>query len=336
MITVELILIPIGILLLYFGGHLLVVNSVKLSLQLSIPKYVIGGTIVALGTSMPEFFSVLAATRAQESVLIFSSLIGSNIFNVGVVFSLGILLQKQIKVENVSLHILDRMVLLASVVFPLVFAFFIGKGEIQRIEAILFLGAYVFYVVVLLRKKGNVPPADVEMLEQEYKGASKKQHSASPFLYVKIIVLILIAIVMLSYGGEFVVQAIQTILSRVEQNTQLARLLAVGIIAVGTSLPELVTSLVSLRRKENDVMLGNIVGSCIVNTLFILPIASLVFPIMVDRVLLLDVVYVVILHLWVISLSFYRSSKKWIKLQSVFFLLTIVGYFYILASTLRF
>ncbi len=331
------IMIPVGLVLLYFGGNFLIRSSIALSIRLSIPRYIIGSTIVAFGTSLPELFSAVAAARAEEGILVFSSLMGSNIVNIAVILSIGLLFLNQRSrwkiargVFRISLR--NRLFFLLSALFPILLAFAVTPNAIILGEGVFLLFIYCLYIFFLFKNHSGSASLEVEKIEESVQSEKSTRGS----FYVIHSALIFVSFAMLAYGGEIVVTAIRDILDSTQRTTKLARFLSVSVISIGTSLPELVTSLVSVKKQEYEVMLGNIVGSCIANMLCILPIAVFFSPVFITFDLLFDSAYLLLLVLWIIGLTASwkcNQAIRILKIQGAILFITVMGYFYSIAQT---
>jgi cation:H+ antiporter len=265
----TVLLFAAGLVLLSVGGEILVRGASKISSLMGISPLVIGLTVVAFGTSSPELAVSISSALDQQSDLVIGNVVGSNIFNILMILGASALLtplvvaQKLIKIE-IPLLI---AICLAVIVFS-------ADRLISRAEGfILFAGVllYVFFAVRESRRESKV-------IEEEYSkefGAKKKNTGT----YILNIVLILAGLALLVYGSTLLVDSAVAI-SRYFGLSELV--IGLTVVAAGTSLPEIATSLIAAIKKENDIAVGNIIGSCIFNLLAVLGITSLIFPISVS------------------------------------------------------
>lgn len=248
-----LLLLSAGLAALYFGAEWLVRGSSSLAVRFGVSPLLVGLTVVAYGTSTPELIvSVTAATNGQGAIAV-GNIVGSNIFNIGVILGLTALLCPM----RVQLQLL-KFDLPVMIAVSLLMLFFFRDGFIQFGEALVFLGLIVVYTVVnirLARQAGN--PASVET---EFAAGVPAPTSSTG----RDIGLIVAGLVTLIFGSRWFVSGA----------VDLARLLGwseavigLTIVAAGTSLPELASSLIAAWRKQPDIAIGNVVGSNIYNIL---------------------------------------------------------------------
>jgi cation:H+ antiporter len=261
--VLEILLLVAGLLLLIKGADWLVENSSAFARKKRISELAIGLTIVAFGTSAPELVvNVVAAYQGHEDI-VFGNVIGSNNFNL--LFILGVaglisplLVQKTTVWKEIPISLLAAVIL-----FFLVNDFFVDQqGTLGRWDAlvlILFFLAFLFYVY--------------KQLKSEPSTAREVVPSSSN---LKIFGFIILGLAGLIIGGRLVVDSAMEIAANLGVSE---KIIGVTIVAAGTSLPELATSVIAAFKKNNDIAVGNIVGSNIFNIFFILGISSMVKPI---------------------------------------------------------
>ena len=269
MIFLNILLLLVGFVLLIKGADFFVDCSSSIAKLLKIPSVVIGLTIVAMGTSAPEAaVSVSAGIQGSNEIAI-SNVVGSNIFNMLVVVGACALI-KPFTLDKTILK-RDFPVNIAASVLLLVFAF-IGSalGVIDGIVMLVLMIAYITWLVIAAMKNREESSEEIKTL--------------SPVVSVIFIIGGIAAII---FGGNLVVENAKAIASAMGLSETF---IGLTIVAVGTSLPELVTSIVASRIGENGLALGNVVGSNIFNLLFILGISSSITPIAVDSVAIFNIV----------------------------------------------
>lgn len=297
----EYILLLIGFVLLIKGADFFVEGSSSLARILRIPSVIIGLTIVAMGTSAPEASVSINAALAGSNDIAISNVVGSNIFNGLVVVGVCAVLaafqtNKDILKRDMPLNIF------VSAILCLMFL----DGKLSRTEGILLLAGMILYLCFMIRSALNnrEPGADIQTLS----------------LPVSLLYIVggLAAVI---FGGDLVVDK-ACIIARswgVSQN-----FIGLTIIAIGTSLPELVTSIVATRKGDSSLALGNAIGSNLFNILFILGMSSVISPLHVldESVIdcLLLTVSAVILYL------FARSKKKMTRLEGAICILLYISY----------
>lgn len=253
----------VGFVLLIKGADFFVDGASAVARLLRVPSVVIGLTIVAMGTSAPEAAVSITAGLTGSNEIAISNVIGSNIFNLLVVIGVC----AAIKAFATDMEILKRDMPINIGVTVLLFLFLLD-GRLGRIEGIVLLIGLVVYLIVVVRaalkNRTEIEKADAEEGE-------KKQLSIP-----MIILYILGGLLAIVWGGDLVVDNAQRIALSFGMSPMLVGL---TIVAMGTSLPELVTSIVASRKGESGLALGNAVGSCLFNILFILGMSSVLSPI---------------------------------------------------------
>ena len=261
----EILMIVLGFVLLIKGADLLVDGASSVAKRFRIPEIVIGLTIVSIGTSMPELFvSTTSALRGSADMSI-GNIIGSNICNLLLILGLSAMISP-VKFQKATRNIEIPMCFLFTVVF---FAICNLGGEISLMDAIillvLFVGflGYTFYVA----KKGLT-----EAKEEEPEAEKPKEKK---ILILKDILFIALGIVGLKFGGDFTVDNAVVIAEEVGLSE---KVIGLTILAIGTSLPELVTSVVAAIKGNDDIAIGNIIGSNIFNMLMIIGVSAMITP----------------------------------------------------------
>lgn len=251
----------VGFVLLIKGADFFVDGASAVARLLRVPSVVIGLTIVAMGTSAPETAVSITAGLSGSNEIAISNVIGSNIFNLLIVIGVCAI----IKAFNTDLEILKRDMPI-NIGITVLLLIFLLDGSLSRIEGILLLLGLIIYLVVVVRSA--LKNRTTESAEEEE--ADKVQ------TIPQIILCIVGGLLAIIWGGDLVVDNAQRIALSFGMSPMLVGL---TIVAMGTSLPELVTSVVASRKGESGLALGNAVGSCIFNILFILGMSSVLSPI---------------------------------------------------------
>lgn len=278
------ILLILGFILLIKGADFFVEGASSVAKLLKIPSIIIGLTIVAFGTSAPELaVSVNAAIKGNNGIAL-GNVVGSNIFNLLVVIGICAI----IHTVNVDKKILNRdhifNLILTAVLGVLLF---IGSdvSGMDGIILLVFFAIFLFYTIRLAFSDRQETKEDEKIL--------------SPILSGIYIIGGLLAIV---YGGDFVVDSASAIALQFGMSESL---IGLTIVAVGTSLPELVTSIVAARKGEPDIALGNVIGSNIFNIAFILGVSATIHPFSVQMSSVYDIVYLI-----AVSVLFYVFAYR--------------------------
>lgn len=257
----SILLVAIGIVLLYYGGDFLVRSAGALALRFGVSPMLIGLTVVAFGTSLPELAATLAAAFGGAPELAFGNVVGSNIANVGLILGLTALIYPLATRRGFLRRELPIMLGVVALLFPL-----LAGGRIGRWEgAVLALGL-VGFVVFLFRN-------DSELLEE---GEELGDPNAPLWRWLALIV---VGIVLLVLGAQALVTGAVGVARALGVPE---RVIGLTLVAFGTSLPELASSLVAALKRQTDLILGNIIGSNVFNVLAVLGVTSLVHPISLD------------------------------------------------------
>ena len=254
----------LGIVLLYLGGEFLVRNAVSLAARLGVSSLVIGLTVVAFGTSAPELAATLVSAFQGVPDIAIGNVVGSNIANVGLILGLT----AAIYPLQASLQFIRREIPVTVAIGALLFPVMAG-GLLGRIEGMILLallGGYLWYLF-----RSDDPPL-LEELEPEV------EPGALPPLWRSLLG-VAVGVALLVFGARALVEGAVTIATSLGVPE---RVIGLTLVAFGTSLPELASSLVAALRREADLILGNIIGSNIFNVLAVLGATALIRPIPVD------------------------------------------------------
>ncbi|CDQ41169.1 MULTISPECIES: calcium/sodium antiporter [Virgibacillus] len=299
----------IGFVLLIKGADLFVDGSSNIAKLLRVPTILIGLTIVAFGTSSPEAtVSIIAALEGTADVSM-GNVIGSNIFNLTLVVGIATIIFP-IKVENETIRKEIPFTLLASVALLVLISDTVLQGfdvnYISRSDGLiflLFLSVFMYYVIeVALKSRENVT----------------QEKSSHDIKWGKNILLTLLGLAGIIIGGQMVVDNGKDIAYSWGMSEALVGL---TIIAIGTSLPELVTSITAAIKKESEIAIGNIVGSNIFNILFVLGSSAVITPLDVNGKVVIDII--IMIALTVLLLVFSRTNYKIRKTEGV---ILVIGY----------
>ncbi|HEX3020741.1 MAG TPA: calcium/sodium antiporter [Chitinispirillaceae bacterium] len=311
--AVMIVFLIIGVVLLYFGAELLVKGSANLAIKCGVSPLVAGLTVVAFGTSAPELVVSIKAGFNGLGDIAVGNIVGSNIFNIAVILGISAMI-RPLKVHLNVLRI-DTPVMLAASVSLMAILF---DSKISRIEGILLFAGIIFYVVftVIAALRAGETKADfpVEQLIPD-----KKVNAVMDIIYV------ISGLGLLVVGSRFFVDGA----------VDLARIIGVSeaiigltIVAAGTSLPELATSVIAAIKKEEDIAIGNIIGSNIFNILAILGVSSTITPLSSTGVDQISLYFM--LGTAVILLPFMRTGFVLSRIEGFLLLAVYGGYMYYL------
>ena len=302
----KYIYLIVGFVLLIKGADFFVEGSSSVAKKLRVPSIIIGMTIVAMGTSLPETSVSVSASIAAKNDLAISNVIGSNIFNLMVVCGICAVLCP-LTVDGTTLK---RDFPFSIVMAGLLMALGGIDGVVGRFDGILFLVLFVVFLLIMIysakkSRDNSAPEAD------EYK--------IMPVW--KCILYMVGGIAAIAAGGEMVVEGASDIARAFGMSENL---IGMTIVALGTSLPELVTSVVAARKNELDMALGNVIGSNIFNILFVLGIASAISPVSYTNENLIDSAVLIIMSM--IVLIFCLPKKRLIRWNGAAMLALYAGY----------
>lgn len=313
--ALDILLLIVGMVLLVKGADWFVSGSSEIAKALKIPPLIIGLTLVSMGTSAPEAsVSINSAVNGMNDMSI-GNVVGSNIFNTLLILGVSSLIVPLSIGKDIKRYDIPVMVCIYGVL--LLFGFVITPLKLDIFESVTLLALFAAYTAFLIirAKKAN-------------KGLALAGGSSTPQTAEKkkrpITVSIILAAVGLAgiiFGGDLVVDNASDIAKAVGMSESLVGL---TIVAVGTSLPELVTSITASVKKENDIAIGNVIGSNIFNIIFILGLSSTISPLTLDRAALVDML--VMFGSGVILLLIALFSKKMQRWQGAVTLLLYVGY----------
>ncbi|MGJ8738369.1 calcium/sodium antiporter [Zobellia laminariae] len=275
----NLLFIALGLILLIAGGNWLLKSAVALSLRLNIPKIVIGMTVVSFATSAPELIVSIKAALDGFPDLALGNVVGSNIANLGLVLGITILMGS-IDVRR-TFYTTDWPVMMAASL--LFFGFIYFDGELQQYEGIIMVVVLFLFLVYLLRFQKQA--VEDEAPEDD-----------EPLPLYKLVLFLGLGGTALWGGSELLINGAVGLATLYGVSE---RIIAVTIVSVGTSIPELAASVIAVIKKEKAISLGNLIGSNIFNLLAVLGITSIITPIRVmDEGLLSSDIF------WMLGISF--------------------------------
>lgn len=300
----ALILLVVGFVLLIKGADFFVEGSSSVAKMLKVPSIIIGLTIVAMGTSLPECAVSITASMTNNNALAVSNAVGSNIFNLMVVCGFCALFHP-LTVDKSTLK-KEFPFSIACAILLLVCGYF--AMELGRVDGLILLAVFVCFLVWMVRSALKAR-----------ENAGDEKYEVLPVW--KCIVFIVGGIIAIKYGGDFVVDGASMIAGKMGLSPNL---IGLTIVACGTSLPELVTSVVAAKKKELDMALGNVIGSNIFNILFVLGVAAAISPIAFIMENIIDIAILIAMSLlvWI----FVWTKQKLDKAEGAIMLLLYAAY----------
>lgn len=272
----DILMIILGFVLLVVGADMLVKGASNIAKKFHIPEMLIGLTIVAIGTSAPELIITITSTQSSSTDLIIGNAIGSNLCNL--LFILGLMaVIRPVKIDKEARNFHIPMAFLASTVILLMGLGILGNSTqyINQIEGFFLIILFIVYFSYPIIKEFEdiINSYKKEKLERQNSSNknSKKRKINIPFS----LLLIVVGVFLLKYGGDFVVDSASNIALYFNISE---RVIGLTVVAIGTALPELVTSIFAVIRKDTDIAVGNLVGSCVLNLFLILGIGAMITP----------------------------------------------------------
>ncbi len=279
----NIIMIILGFGLLVLGADFLVKGSSNIAKKFHIPEMLIGLTIVALGTSAPELIITISSATSGANDLILGNAIGSNLCNLLFILGLMCVIRPvEIDKEAVKIHI-PMAFISAIIIWCLSIGIFSTPNVLDMRDGLILIFLFILYFSY---------PIFTEI--KDIKKAYKDNLKSDKFKHIKIsasIFFIIVGIVLLKYGGDFVVDYATNI--AMELNVP-ESVIGLTIIAIGTAMPELVTSIVAVIKKDTDLAVGNLVGSCVLNLFLIIGVGAIITPLNFSQDFNNNLIYLII------------------------------------------
>ncbi len=306
-IAAVILLLAVGFAFLVKGADFFVEGSSSIAKKLKVPPIIIGLTIVAMGTSLPETAVSVTASLVQNNELAVSNVVGSNIFNL--MFVIGvcsiltpIMVQKATVVRDIPLS-------LGCALFLLVLGIS-GLGDkagmtLGHADGVIFLIVFAGYIFTMVRSAMKARAAGQKI---EIEGVEECDNMKE-LSYGKSILFLIVGAAAIAFGGDLTVDTASRIAIELGMSQTLVGL---TIVSIGTSLPELVTSVVAARKNEVDMAVGNAVGSNIFNILMVLGISSAISPVALIRENIIDIVLLMVFSVmvWIFAGTRKKIERK--------------------------
>lgn len=296
------LLLVLGFVFLIKGADLFVDGSSSIAKHMKIPSVIVGLTIVAMGTSAPEASVSITAAIAGNSDISLGNIVGSNIFNFLVVIGVSAMIFPIISHKDIIKRDLWWNLGITGLLLILIL-----DGKISRIDGLILLAGMAVYLFVVIRNA--------------LKNRTETSENEKLLSVPKSIIFMLIGLAAIICGGNFVVDNASIIAKSLGLSETL---IGLTIVAVGTSLPELVTSITAAKKKEAGIALGNAVGSNIFNILFILGASSALTPIHVAPELFIDTVILIIVGILIFIFAY--TGRKTNRAEGIICTLLYIAY----------
>ncbi|MBQ5692022.1 MAG: calcium/sodium antiporter [Alistipes sp.] len=308
MIITSILLVVVGFTLITFGANWLTNGASAIAKRLHISEFIIGMTIVAVGTSLPELTVSLASAFSGSADMAIGNVVGSNIFNT--LFILGICaLFSPVVFSRNNIRIDTPICILVSLTMLVML---IG-GTLSRIEGIILLLLYI--VAMFISFKTNKPEENDE------------EDNDEKFSWVKSLLMLIGGLVALIYGADTTLNSAVEIARHFNISE---RIIAITLLAGGTSLPELAASLTAAAKGRGALALGNIIGSNIANILLILGSCSTILPLTMNGITTIDLLVMVGSSILLLLSALLYGQRRITRAEGVIFLAAYIGYIYYL------
>lgn len=263
----DIFLLIIGLLTLVGSGEVLVRGAAGIALKAKISPLIVGLTVVSIGTSAPELFASVTAALNGSSALAIGNVVGSNIANITLVLGITAIIYP-ITVDRLLLR-LDGPVMAAATVLFILLAW---DMTLSKVDGILLIIGLIVFLLTLIRRARKEPSA-VDNEVEELEGFGQKGYGILSLFIV-------LGCIGLYFGSDWFVTGASNIASNLGVSDHI---IGVTVVAVGTSIPELVASAIAALRQQSDISIGNLVGSNIFNILGVLGVSSIIIPLPIDQ-----------------------------------------------------
>ena len=308
----EYLLLIVGFILLIKGADMFVDGASNIAKSFNIPTIIIGLTLVAFGTSAPEAAVSIAAALNNNADIAISNIVGSNIFNLLCVLGItslfkDVVADKDVVKKDYKLSIFCAILLLVLILV----GYFVGHsfvlGRIGGIILLIVLGIYLYNMIKTAKIDNDTKKEKIKFR-------------------IKDVVLVIVGLACIIYGGDLTVDK-ATVVAKLWGLSD--RFIGLTIVAIGTSLPELCTSLVALMKGENDIAVGNVIGSNIFNILFILGASSFICPLSIGIESVIDLMILIVGCIGVLFILNDFRIKRYEGISMLMFYLTYCIYIFI-------
>lgn len=316
---ISLLFLLLGFVLLIIGANKLVEGASSLASKLGIPEIVIGLTVVAFGTSAPELVVNVMASINGNSDIVLGNVLGSNIFNVlGILGITAMIYPLTVKTDTTWLEIPMSLLAAVSLYFLVSDVRYDGAdfdflSRTDGIILLLFFSIFLVYNIKVSQNSSSDETGD-ERIE---------------LTYLKSILYIIIGLTGLVAGGNLIVRGAVDIAVMIGLSE---RVIGLTIVSIGTSLPELATSIAAVRKKNVDIAIGNVVGSNIFNIFFVLGISIVVSPFKINHASIFDIYLNILAGILLFAFIFIGRGRQLVKWEGFLFLSIYLVYLIMLVS----
>lgn len=309
---IEIILILIGFVFLIKGADLFIKASISIAEKFNLSKMLIGLSIVAIGTSLPEIFITITSSLEGYSDLIIGNSVGSCICNFLLVIGITSLI-RDVKLDKTTIKIHFTI----EIFIILLLLYFGNSNDIGKIQGIILVLCAIFYVVYTIYEEKQNKELDKELIK-EVENIELKENSI-----IIIILYIVLGLLGLKFGSDFVVNNATLIANDLGFSESF---IGITIIAVGTALPEIITGIISAKKNENELFLGNIIGSNIINLTLLIGIGSVIKPIKYNVEFNFSLIFLILITIILQMIGILNKKARINKTLGSIFILLYIGY----------
>ena len=309
----DYLLLLLGLVILTVGAELLTKGCVGMAARFRVPEFIVGLTVMAVGTSMPEFtVSAMSALKGSTDMAI-GNVTGSNIFNTLIILGICAMVRPMVFTkENVRR---DIPICIGASLLLLIFSLYMGQG-ISRWQGAIMLALYVCVILYSIRSaRGDMPDTDA--------GTDDGQSAQTSMGWGRVIAYIIVGLAGLIFGGNMCLES-ATAIARAWGVSE--AVIAITIVAAGTSLPELASSLSSIANGKLSLALGNVIGSNVANILLILGTSGLIKPLTMGGITPLDIWMVLGSAVLLLLSALVIGQRRITRIEGALYLAIYVGY----------
>jgi len=310
----SFLILIIGFALLIKGADVFVEGASSIAKKFNVPSMIIGLTIVAMGTSAPEAAVSVTSSLAGQNDMSVANVVGSNFFNILVVLGVSSIIAK-LPVQKETIKKDTPFLILVSV---LLLAFGINL-KLGRLEGLVLLVLFTYFLVNTIKSAKKA--TENTSSESGESAIAVETETTSEISLPKTILISIIGIIGIVVGGDMVVDSATSIATAFGMS---ANLVGLTIVAVGTSLPEFVTSVVAIKKGETEIAIGNVIGSNLFNILLVLGLAAVINPIPMSMFAFIDIIFMVLITL--LLYLFMKKKNSLVKGQGIILVVLYIGY----------
>ncbi|WP_373600868.1 calcium/sodium antiporter [Paraclostridium bifermentans] len=310
----SFLILIIGFILLIKGADIFVEGSSSIAKKFNVPPMIIGLTIVAMGTSAPEAAVSISSSLAGQNDMSIANVVGSNFFNILVVLGVSAIIAKLPVEENTIKKDTPFLIFISALLLVLGF-----NLNLSRLDGVIFLILFAVFLINMI--KSNLNSRSNETSSGETAIAIEVSEEKEAVSLPKTLVLCLVGIVGIVFGGDLVVDSATSIATAFGMS---ANLVGLTIVAMGTSLPEFVTSVIAVKKGETEIAIGNVIGSNIFNILLVLGLAALIHPMTISFIALIDTMFMTAIT--VLLYIFMKKNNSLNRVHGIIFLVIYIAY----------